>query len=92
MPGVTEEQKLRARAVDLLTYLLENEPGELLPPINGEYRTKTHGSLVISNGQWYWNRGKFGGGSALDYLMKVRGMKFVDAVETVLGAKNAPVY
>ena len=91
MPGVSEEQVGLAREVDLLSYLQTNEPHELLSPKNGEYRTASHGSLVISNGQWYWNRGGFGGASALDYLIKVRGMGFVDAVETVLGSRCAPV-
>ena len=49
---MSEEQVKLAREVDLLTYLQANEPHELLPPKNGEYRTATHGSLVISNGQW----------------------------------------
>ena len=88
MPWVTEEQIARAREVDLLSYLQANEPGELLPPKNGEYRTATHGSLVISKGKWIWNRGGVGGRSAVDYLVSVRGMKFGDAVETVLSASG----
>ena len=92
MPGVTEEQIKLAREVDLLTYLQINEPQELLPPKNGEYRTKTHSSLVISNGQWYWHRGKCGSANALDFLIKVRGMGFVDAVEAVLGARSIPAF
>ena len=92
MPGVSEEQVRLAREVDLLTYLQRNEPHELLPPRNGEYRTKTHGSLVISKGRWFWNRGGFGSASALDYLIKVRGMGFVDAVETVLGSRGSPSF
>jgi hypothetical protein len=87
MPGVSEEQVRLARGIDLLTYLQANEPHELLPPKNGEYRTATHGSLVISNGQWYWNRGGFGGASALDYLIKIRGVSFLDAVEMVSGSR-----
>ena len=90
MPGVSEEQVKLAREVDLLTYLQINEPQELLPPKNGEYRTKTHSSLVISNGQWYWHRGGFGAATALDFLIKVRGMGFIDAVETVLSARGTP--
>jgi len=91
VPGVTEEQVRLAREVDLLSYLQANEPHELLPPKNGEYRTATHGSLVISNGKWIWNRGGFGGRTALDYLIKIRGMGFVEAVETVLGSRAAPL-
>lgn len=70
MPGVSADQVKQAREVDLLSYLQANEPHELTPLKNGEYRTITHGSLVISNGLWRWNRGGFGGRSALDYLNK----------------------
>jgi hypothetical protein len=87
MLWVTEEQITRAREVDLLSYLQANEPGELLPSQNGEYRTASHGSLVISNGLWRWNRGGIGGRSAVDYLVGVRGMRFNEAVETVLGSR-----
>ena len=88
---MSADQVKLAREVDLLSYLQANEPQELKPSAPGEYRTVTHGSLVISNGKWIWNRGGIGGRSALDYLVKVRGMGFVDAVETVLGSRAAPV-
>jgi len=89
MPWVSEEKKKLAKEVGLLSYLLANEPHELVKSkcSRGEYRTVTHGSLVISNDKWFWNREQFGGRSALDFLIKVRGMSFVDAVETVLGIK-----
>lgn len=86
MPWVTNEQITKAREIDLLSYLQASEPNELLPTKNDEYRTVTHGSLVISNGKWIWNRGKIAGHTALDFLIKMRGMKFNDAVETVLGS------
>jgi hypothetical protein len=50
----------------------------------------SHGSLVISNGAWFWNRGQFGGVSALDYLVKVQGIGLVEAVEMVSGIR-API-
>jgi hypothetical protein len=75
----------------LLTYLQSSEPGELRRSGPHEYRTASHGSLVISRGLWFWNRGGFGGKSALDYLIKVCGMGFVEAVETVLGSRCAHV-
>ena len=90
MRGVSEEDVRAAREMDLLTYLQMCEPWELKQTSSNEYRTASHGSLVISNGKWYWNRGGFGGVSALDYLIKVRGMGFVAAVETVCGVR-APV-
>ena len=40
-----------------------------------------HDSLKISNCKWmWWSRG-FGGNSALDYLIKVKGMQFMDAMK-----------
>lgn len=68
MGWISEEQVVAAREIDLLTYLENREPHELVHSAPGEYRTITHGSLVISKGKWYWNRGQFGGVSALDYL------------------------
>ena len=88
MSWVSEERVTAAREVDLLTYLQEREPGELVKSAPGEYRTATHGSLVISNGAWFWNRGQFGGVSAIDYLIKIRGMGFVAAVESVCGIRT----
>ena len=90
MRGVSDEQIRAAREMDLLTYLQAREPWELKRTGPNEHRTVSHGSLVISNGKWYWNRGGFGGVSALDYLIKVRGMGFVAAVETVCGVR-API-
>lgn len=80
MGWISEEQVAAAREIDLLTYLENREPQELVHSAPGEYRTATHGSLVISKGKWYWNRGQFGGVSALDYLIKIRGMGFTEAV------------
>lgn len=41
---------------------------------------------------FYWNRGGVGGRSAVDFLMKVQGMGFVDAVEMVVGMRSSPVF
>jgi hypothetical protein len=73
-----------AHEIDLLSYLQANEPQEFRPSAPGEYRT---GSPVISKGKWLWNRGGFGNRTALSCLIKIRGMGFVQAVETVLGSR-----
>jgi len=91
MPWVSKEQLAQARQVDLLTYLQERAPHELVRSAPGEYRTVRHGSLVISNGAWYWNRGQFGGVSALDYLTKVQGVGLVDAVEMIDGIRTPAI-
>jgi len=92
MPGVSVEQIRAAREIDLLTYLQVNEPHELRRIGSGEYRTASHGSLVISNGMWFWNKGGFGGRNLLDYLIKVRGMAFVDAVQIILNNCVTPSF
>lgn len=89
MPWITDEQLAEARKIDLLTYLQEREPHELVRSAPGEYRTASHGSLVISNGAWFWNRGGFGSVSALDYLIKVRGMGLAEAVQDIEGVSGA---
>jgi hypothetical protein len=85
MPYVTPEQIERAKQVDLLTYLQYYEPYELVRFSGNVYTTRTHDSLKISNGKWcWWSRG-IGGRSALDYLIKVRGMSFPEAVIQIDG-------
>ena len=84
------EDIARAREMDLLTYLRNYEPGELVHVTGSTYSTREHDSLKISNGKWmWWSRG-FGGASALDYLVKVRGEKFTDAVGKLLGKAINP--
>lgn len=85
MPYIPPEVVEQARQIDLLTYLQSCEPQELVRISGNNYTTRTHDSLKISNGKWmWWSRG-IGGKSALDYLIKVRGMDFVEAVQTIMG-------
>lgn len=94
MPYIAPEVITEAKRMDLLTYLREYEPGELVKFSSNTYTTKTHDSLKISNGKWmWWSRG-IGGKSALDYLIKVRGMEFIEAVQTIMGngSVSFPVY
>ncbi len=89
MPYVDADVIQKAKRVDLLSYLQKQEPQELVRVGNGVYCTKTHDSLKISNGKWmWWSRG-IGGKSALDYLIKVRDMSFLNAVEAVMGCRVA---
>ena len=92
MAGFTAKEIERAREMDLLTYLRQNDPGNLIHISGGEYCTREHDSLKISNGKWmWWSRG-FGGVSALDYLIKVKDVPFTEAVGMILGteAKQLP--
>ena len=74
----------KAEQMDLLTYLQIYEPGNLKRVAGNEYRTIDHDSLRISNGKWHWYSKGIGGYNALQYLMKVREMKFPDAVRQIL--------
>ena len=75
----------KARRVDLLTYLRTCEPGELIHLGGNHYCTREHDSLKISNGKWYWFSRGFGGYNALDYLIKVKEVPFMEAVERITG-------
>ena len=89
MPFIPPEQLVRAREMDLLTYLRRCEPEELVSAGNNTYATRSHDSLKISNGKWYWWSRGVGGSNALDYLTTVRKLSLPDAVQRVLSAGGA---
>lgn len=77
---IAPEVVAEARKVDLLTYMKQCEPHELVHLGNGNYCTRAHDSLKISNGKWFWFSRGFGGHTALDYLIKVQQLPFKEAV------------
>lgn len=85
MPYIDYEIITQAKQMDLLTYLENFEPDELVHVSGDTYTTKTHDSMRISNGMWNWFSRGIGGRSALDYLIKVKGYDFTKAVETIVG-------
>ena len=83
MPGVTEEQIIAARRMTAIEFLRRDRPGELVKADSrGEFELREHDSFKINEETsfWHWKSRDIGGRSALDYLVKVEGMKFVDAV------------
>ena len=85
MPFIPPETIERARQMDLLTYLQTFEPDELVHIGGNHYCTREQDSLKISNGKWYWFSRGFGGYNALDYLIKVKEIPFMEAVERIAG-------
>ena len=85
MPFYNQEEIEKARQVDLFTYLQACEPQELVHVSGNVYCTREHDSLRISNGKWCWFSRGIGGYSALDYLIKVKGCSFMEAMEAVIG-------
>ena len=80
MPYYTEEQIKQARSIDLMTYLQTYEPTELVHVRGNTWCLREHDSLKLSNGKWFWWSRGFGGTSALDYLIKVKGLPFIEAM------------
>lgn len=83
MPYIAPEVVSQVKQMDLLTYLKNYEPYELVHFSGNTYTTKTHDSLKISNGKWMWWSKGIGGRSALDYLIKVRDYTFMEAVTII---------
>ena len=76
---LTPEELAEVKKIDLLTYLYNYEPNELVKYGRDTYGTKTHSSLTIRNGLWTWWVKNIGGRTALDYLIKVEGLSFLEA-------------
>jgi hypothetical protein len=54
MSFIPPEQLARAREMDLLMYLRCCEPEELVSAGGNTYVTRSHNSLKIFSGKWYW--------------------------------------
>ena len=91
MQLIPKEDIQRAREMDLLTYLTYYEPGNLKHVSGNVFSTVEHDSLIINNGKWCWFSRQIGGKSALDYLIKVKGIPFRDAVERIIGNITEPL-
>ena len=85
MSYFTPEDIQQVKQLDLLTYLQIYEPDQLVKVSGDTYCTKEHDSLKISNGKWHWFSRKIGGKTALDYLVKVKGCSFLEAMEIIQG-------
>ena len=90
MPHIAPEVVSKAKQMELYTYLKTYEPQELVHFGGSTYRTREHDSLKISNGKWYWFSRSIVGRSALDYLIKVKGIPFTEAVEVIVGRAATP--
>jgi len=84
--GVSKEQIEAAKQVDILDYLERREPDNI-KRIGNRHILRDHDSFVISKGKWCWNSQGYGckTATALNYLIKVRGYSFVDAVRELAG-------
>jgi len=85
LAGVSKEQIEKARQMNALTYLQIYEPNSIRKCGSQQWQLVEHDSLKLSNDKWFWFSQRIGGASALDFLVKVRGMDFVNAVNSICG-------
>ena len=87
MPKLSEEQITQAREIGLLEYLQANELNNIHKSKGrpNQHEMVEHDSLKISNSKWFRHSTQQGGFGALDFLVTVRGVSFVDAVESLTG-------
>ena len=86
MPGVTEEQITAAKQMSAIEFLRRYRPGQLVKAESrGEFQLKEHDSFKINEttSLWHWKSRDVGGKSAIDYLIKVEGLKFGEEVQTL---------
>lgn len=88
MPYYPKEVIEKAKEMDLLTYLQNYEPDELVHFSGDTYCTKEHDSLKISNGLWCWNSRGIGGKSAVKYLTDVKDILLSTQSKLLLKKKN----
>lgn len=82
-----------ARSIDLITFL-ERYKGFHFRPSNGEYRPTEHTSLVVKSNRlsWYWHSKGIGGYGVIDFLMKIEGCDFKEALTLLAdGSTTAPL-
>ena len=89
---LTPEQIKKVKQLDLLTYLKKYDPNELVYINQNNYTTKTHDSLKISNGLWNWFSAGIGGKTALEYLIQVKGYKFIEAANHIMNLEHINMY
>lgn len=78
---IESEKLAELKRIDLLSYLLQAEPERLKKISRNTFCIWDHDSLHISNGLWHWQSVGIGGRSALDFLIKVDGFSFKEAVK-----------
>lgn len=78
----------KIKEIDLLTYLENYEPYELVKINERMYSTREHDSLKISNGLWcWWSRG-IGGKNALAHIYNRKSLPQIDTLNSLCKGFN----
>lgn len=87
MPWFGEEQLEAVRSVTAMEYLQKHQPGRLKrSSARNEWELTDHDSFKINGitSKWHWKSRDIGGISALNFLIRVDGIEFREAVEMLL--------
>lgn len=88
MARVSEAEILAAREMTAIEYLKRYQPTRLKKSsARNEWELTDHDSFKINEitGKWHWKSRDIGGISALNFLVKVDGMEFTEAVRLLSG-------
>lgn len=88
MPWVTDEEIRAASEMTAMEYLQKYEPNRLKKSsARNEWELADHDSFKINGitSKWHWKSRDIGGTSALNFLVKVEGMEFPEAVRLLSG-------
>ncbi|MCG4662405.1 hypothetical protein L0P73_17650 [[Clostridium] innocuum] len=80
---VSPEQMIIIKQINLLSYLQQYEPNSLIK-IGRHYESVIHEGLTITNKKWQWKDKRLSGKSAIEYLVYVEQMNFIDAAYLLL--------
>ena len=84
MAGVTAQEIAKAKQMNLYQYMQLCEPDNFKPEGPGQFRHKGHSSLTFAeDGSWTYFKTHATGRTAMDYLIKVEGVPFVEAVREI---------
>lgn len=75
---IPQEQITVIKQIDLLTYLKSFEPNSILK-VGRHYESCIHHGLVVTSKKWQWKELHLSGKSAIQYLVFVEQMDFIDA-------------
>lgn len=89
----TSEQLDRARNADIIEFL-QSYMGFEFKRSGKYYQCKQHNSLVVYPDRkgFVWNSQNISGGDTIDFLRKVEGKSFLEAIETIIGESAAVTY
>lgn len=75
---VPAEYMITVKQMKLLTYLKQFEPQSIIKT-GRHYESVIHDGLTITDKKWQWKDKSLSGNTAIEYLVFVEEMRFVDA-------------